>query len=265
VSVRGPLLGLAALVAVVGCGVVIGGPLGVGPLAVTTPPDQVTDPREMVSRSLQSVLDAFSFHVEATVDGTLPGPVVGRPAGPHELDGTTVTADLRPRDIRTRAAVTSSSLGLDLDAVTIWGDAWYRTADDGPWVKTFLGTLAADTGFDANPLTLVDRLHSYVSAEAHRPVLSEVACAAPSGACHRLVFEAGSDPSDLLVAILPEANAAALPPVSTTVTLDTDAKTLRPARLVLAMTSADGSVDLVVIAHTSAWDGPVQIDEPPQG
>ncbi len=264
-SVKGPLLGMAALVVVVGCGVLIGGPLGVGPLAMKTPPDQVTDPREMVSRSLQSVLDAFSFHVEATVDGTVPGPVVDRPAGAVTLDGTTVTADIKPRDLRTQATVTSAPLAIDLDAVTIWGDIWYRTAGGSPWTKASLGTLVGDASFDANPLTLVDRLHAYVSEAAHKPALTEVACAAPSGRCHHLVFEAGADPSNLLAALLPDANGAALPDVTTTVTLDTDAKTLRPARLELDMTSADGSVDLAVVIDTSRWDEQVQIEEPPQG
>ena len=263
-SVKGPLLGMAALVVVVGCGVVIGGPLGVGPLAATTPPDQVTDPREMVSRSLQSVLDANAFHVEAAVDGTVPGPVVDRPAGAYALDGTSVAADIKPRDLRTQATVTSEALAIDLDTVTIWGDIWYRTGETA-WTKASLGALVGDAGFDANPLTLVDRLHAYVSEPAHKPALSEVACAAPSGSCHHLVFEAGSDPSDLLAALLPDANAAALPEVTTTVTLDTDAKTLRPARLTLDMASADGSVDLRVVIDTSRWDEPVQIEEPPQG
>jgi hypothetical protein len=257
---------MAALVVVVGAGVVIGGPLGVGPLAATTPPDQVTDPREMVARSLQSILDAFSFHVEATVDGTLPGPVVDRPAGAVTLDGTTVTADIKPRDLRTRATVASEPLAITLDTVTIWGDIWYRTAPPaGPWTKASLGSLVGDAGFDANPLTLVDRLRAYVSGAAHRPTVSETACAAPSGTCHHLVFDAGSDPGNLLVALLPDVNAAALPAVTTTVTLDTDAKTLRPALLALDMRSADGSVDVQVVIDTSKWDEQVQIEEPPQG
>jgi hypothetical protein len=256
---------MAALVVVVGCGVVIGGPLGVGPLASRTPPDQVTDPREMVSRSLQSVLDANAFHVEATVDGTLPGPVVDRPARAVTLDGTTITADIKPRDIRTKATVTSEPLAITLDTVTIWGDLWYRTAAGGAWTRASLGTFVGDAGFDANPLTLVDRLHDYVSEAAHKPVLTEVACAAPSGRCHRLVFEAGADPSNLLAALLPDASAAALADVTTTVTLDTDAMTLRPARLLLDLASPDGSVDIAVVIDTSRWDEPVQVDEPAQG
>jgi hypothetical protein len=264
VSNKGPLVGMAVLAAVIGVGVVVGGAVGVGPLASTIPADQVTDPREMVSRSLHSVLDASSFHVEATVDGTVPGPVVDRAPGAVGLDGTTVSGDVRPRDVRSRMAITSETLAVDLETVTVWGDVWYRTAD-GPWTKASLGALVGDAGFDANPLTLVDRLHAYVSEPDHAPTLTEVACAAPSGACHRLVFEAGPDPADLLVAVLPDANGAALPSVATTVTLDTDAKTLRPARLVLEMASADGSVDLRVVVDTSRWDEPVWVDEPAQG
>jgi hypothetical protein len=220
----------------------------------------------MVARSLQSVLDAFSFHAEVTVDGTVPGPVVDRPAGAFVLDGMTVTADIKPRDLRSRASVTSEPLAITLDTVTIWGDIWYRTAPPNhPWTKASLGTLVGDSGFDANPLTLVDRLQAYVSEEAHRPTTTDVACAAPSGTCHHIVFDAAGDPCSLLRAVLPDANAAALPELTTTVTLDTDAKTLRPARLELAMTSADGSMDVTVVIDTSRWDQQVQVEEPPQG
>jgi hypothetical protein len=190
--------------------------------------------------------------------------VVDRPPGAVTLAGTTVTAAVRPKDVRTQATVSSGPLAIDLDTVTVWGDLWYRHAED-PWTKASLGALVGDAGFDANPLTLVDRLHDYVSEEAHRPAVSEVACEAPSGTCHHLVFEAGADPGALLAALLPDANAAALPEVTTTVTLDTDAKTLRPARLQLDMTSADGAVDLAVVIETSRWDEQVQIEEPPQG
>ncbi len=78
---RGPLVGVAVLVAVLGVLTVVGGVVGVGPLASTTPADQVTDPREMIARSLQSVLDANAVHLDATVSGTVPGALAGSPGG----------------------------------------------------------------------------------------------------------------------------------------------------------------------------------------
>ena len=102
VANRGPLLGVAVLGAVLGVLVVVGGVVGVGPLAATTPADQVTDPREMIARSLQSVLDANAVHLEATVSGTIPGALLNRPEERVVLDGTTLRSDLRPRDAQDR-------------------------------------------------------------------------------------------------------------------------------------------------------------------
>ena len=124
---RGPLLGVAVLGAVLGVLVVVGGVVGVGPLATTTTADQVTDPREMIARSLQSVLDANAVHLDATISGTIPGALLNRPEERVVLDGTTVQADIRPRDARTGASVVSPPLDLALETVTVWDGAWYRT------------------------------------------------------------------------------------------------------------------------------------------
>lgn len=264
-SNKGPLVGFAALVAVLGVGVAVGGVVGVGPLAATTPPDQVTDPKEMIARSLQSTLDAFSVHLDASVTGTIPGVLVGRPEEVVVLDGTTASADLKPRDVRTRISVDSAPLGIDLDAVTVWDSVWSRTSADGAWTKAPLGSVVAGSGLDANPLTIVDRLRDELRGPDFQPTVEDVACAGESGTCRHIVLDAGTDPAALLGALLPDENVSALPAVRTIVTLDSDVATLRPAHLVLEMTSDDGSVDLEVVIDASRWDEPVQIDEPPTG
>ena len=264
-SNRGPLVGFAALLAVLGIGVAVGGVVGVGPLAATTPPDQVTDPKEMIARSLQSTLDAFSVHLDASVTGTIPGALVGRADEVVILDGTTASADLKPRDARTRASVDSAALGIDLDTVTVWDSVWSRTTADGPWTKASLGSVMAGSGLDVNPLTIVDRLRDQLRGPDYRPTVTDVPCAGEAGTCRHIVLDAGTDPATLLAALLPDENAAALPEVRTTLTLDSDVSTLRPAHLVLEMTSDDGTLDLELVLDASGWDAPVQIDEPPTG
>lgn len=263
-SNRGPLVGLATLLAVLGVGVAVGGIVGVGPLAATTPPDQVTDPKEMIARSLQSTLDAFSVHLDVRISGGIPGALAGRLEETVVLDGTSVSADLKPRDARTRASIESAPLGIDLDTVTVWDSVWSRTAD-GPWTKASLGSVMAGSGLDVNPLTIVDRLRDELRRPDYRPTVTDVPCAGESGTCRHIILDAGTDPAGLLAALLPDENAAALPDVRTTMTLDSDVSTLRPAHLVLGMTSDDGSVDLELVLDASGWDAPVQIDEPPAG
>ena len=58
------------------------------------------------------------------------------------------------------------------------------------------------------------------------------------------MLEAGTDPTELLGALLPDGGESALPEVATTIALDADARTLRPVHLELDMRSEDGSVDL---------------------
>ena len=263
---RGPLVGVAVLVAVLGVLTLVGGVVGVGPLASTTPADQVTDPREMIARSLQSVLDANAVHLDATVSGTVPGAILGRPEERVALDGTTAQVDLRPRDARTGASVDSPPLGVALETVTVWDGAWYRTPPGGSWSRASLGSAAAEAGIDANPLTLVDRLRAWLASSDIEPTVSDIPCGGESGTCRHVVLDAGTDPAGLLGALLPDDGESALPEVTTTITLDADAGTLRPVRLELDMRSEDGSVDLQVGLDASRWDDPgIVIEEPPSG
>ena len=134
----GPLRGALALVVLLFVAAGTGRVIGVGPLAGTVPADQVTDPGEMIARSLQATLDAASVHVDGTLEGTLPGALLERDEASVDLAGTTITADLRPRDARTQAHVTSAALGVDLDTITVWTDAWSRSRG-GSWQKAPVG------------------------------------------------------------------------------------------------------------------------------
>lgn len=259
---RGPwaLLAMLAVVAAIALGA--GTVFGVGPLAPSLPPDQVTDPKEMVARSLQATIDASAVHIEGTVTGSIAGTLVDRPEATVSLDGTVLDADIRPHDGRTRAHAASPGLGITIDTVTVWDDAWYRTAADGPWARASLGGASANAGVDINPLTLVDRLRSYLATPGLVPTVREVACASASGRCHEVRLDAGSDPAMILAALLPRDRASSLPAVDAVMTLQTDARTLRPARLLVDAVSRDGSVVIHVVLVASRWDGDMVIERP---
>ena len=240
----------------------VGRAVGIGPLAGVVPPDQVTDPGEMIARSLQATLDAASVHVDGTLEGTLPGALLERDEAAVDLAGTTLTADLRPRDARTRARISALHLGVDLETITVWTTAWYRNGG-GPWQEAPVSEATSDTGVDINPLTLVDRLRSYLASSGRTPTTTDVACGSASGRCHEVRLEAGTDPAGILTGMLPGASGATVPPVSTVVTLRTDALTLRPTLLSLIAASEDGTIDLRLTLRFRDWDGPVRIDEPP--
>ncbi len=246
---RSPLPVIGAAIVIVLALVVGGTALGFGPLAATTPPSEVTDPKEMVARSLQSVLDAQAVHLEGTLTGTIPGALVERDEPAVTLDGSTVASDLRPKDAKTSTQLTSPGLEVDVDAVTVWDGVWYRTGPDDAWQRASLGGTSAQAGVDINPLSLVDRLRSYLASPGITPTL-----------------EAGRDPALILRAMLPTDQASDMPDVRTTVTLDTDTQTLRPAHLLIDAVSDDGTVDLHLALDASQWDDPaITIAEPSAG
>ena len=117
---------------------------------------------------------------------------------------------------------------------------------------------------DFNPLTMVDRLRTWLARPgAPTPVTTDFPCAAPSGRCHEVRLAAGSTPGELLLRLFPAGDAASVGPTTTDVVLQTDAMTLRPARLVLDVRSADGSLSVTVTLDASAWDAPSVIADPP--
>jgi hypothetical protein len=246
------------VIAMLGAGTVF----GVGPLAPAVPPEKVTDPKEMLARSLQATLDASAVHLDGVISGTIPGRLVDRPEASVDLAGTTLDIDIRPKDAKTRAHLASEALGVELDTVTVWDGAWYRTAPDDPWQRASLGGASADAGVDINPLTLVERLRNYLATPGVTPTTRDVACASESGRCHEIRLDAGADPLMILSLMLPHEEAQRLPPTDIVVTLQTDAQTLRPAHLVAEATSRDGTINVQAIIDASQWDADLVIDEP---
>jgi hypothetical protein len=238
---------------------------GVGPLARTTPPSEVTDPREMLARSMQAVIDASSVHVGASVIGTVPGALVGRSQASVALDGTLATLDLRPQDARTHLVLGSLSLNLNVEAITSWDTMAYRIGN-GAWTKGSLASVVAGTGIDANPLTLVDRIRKELAKpDAPRPSWTDVACDAPSGFCRQVSIALGPDAGALVLKAFPNAGSVNVGPTTTTLVLLTDALTLRPAHLLLASRSADGSLSVTMRLDFSLWGWPSVIPDPPSG
>ena len=259
-----PVRGALLLVGLLLTAAIVGRFLGVGPLAGVVPPDQVTDPGEMIARSLQATLDAASVRVVGTLDGGLPGSLLERDEAIVDLAGTTITADLRPRDARTHARVTGPSLDVNLETITVWTTAWYRSVG-GSWRQVPVGDATSGTGVDINPLTLVDRVRSYLATTSRKPSSVDVPCGSASGRCHEVSLDAGTDPAGVLAGMLPGAADGSLPVVATMITLQTDALTLRPAALSVVAASADGTLDLRLTLVFGNWDGPVRIDEPAAG
>lgn len=244
---------------------VVGAMNGVGPLAQVTPPSQVTDPREMLTRSLQAMIDASSVHLDASLGGVVPGDLLDRSDSQVRLDGTRAVLDLRPQDARSHLVFGSPPLGIDLEALTLWDTLSYR-ASGGVWTKGSLAGVVAGTGIDANPLTLVGRLRTWLAAPgAPVPTATTAPCDAPSGLCRDIRLAAGTTPGDILLRLFPAGRAASIGPTTTDVFLESDAATLQPAHLVLVTRNADGTLAITLQIDATLWDWPSVIADPPSG
>jgi len=263
VRIPEPVKGLLGLGAVLVVASIVGAVVGVGPLSGMMPADQVKNPNEMVARSLSALMDTSAVHLDITLDGTVPGEVLGRRDDAVDLDGTTATVDVRPRDVRSRIHLESPGTDVSVDAVTDWDNAWYRTAAGDPWTKGSIGALASGTNLDLNPLFLADTVREYLAANAGATTVEDVPCASASGTCHRVVLRAGPGPGRLIAAVLPAARRDTFPVTASLLTLDTDGRTLRPARVELDVMSEDGAVNLVLVIDVTRWDdGGIVIGDP---
>jgi hypothetical protein len=264
-TLRRAVLRISLVIAVVAAVLVAGAVNGVGPLARVTPANEVTDPAEILARSMQSVIDASSVHVVMTVKGQVPGALVGRSDATVVLDGTQATLDLRPQDARTHLVLSSPSVGLAVEAITSWDTMAYRF-DAGPWTKGSLASVVAGSGIDANPLTLVDRLRKWLASPgALVPTASDVPCDAPSGQCRQVVLSLGREAGDVLLKAFPGGGAANIGATTTDVLLLADATTLQPAHVVLDIRNADGSLAVTLEADFTLWNWPSVIPDPPGG
>lgn len=242
----------------------IGAFAGVGPLAGMTPASSVTDPREMVARSLQAVMDADAVNVDLTVAGTLPGAVAGLGPDPLDLEGATGDADIRPKEVRSRLHLEVPAAAIDLDTVSSWDTLWSRPAPDAPWSRGSVAEVVAALGLDANPLTLVDSLRAAL-ARLPPPDIEDIPCASDSGTCRLLTVDAGTAAGDVIRRSVEAATGVGLPPMYVIVTLQADRATLRPHLLDIDAFSGDGSTDLQLNVEFSGWNEAVPIEEPVTG
>ena len=258
---RGPWLGGAALAAFVVVGVAVGGMFGVGPLGQLTPAAQVTDPREMIARSLQSTLDATSVHLQATVTGTIPGRLRrpargGRHAGRHHRRGRPAAEGRRTGPPRQPGAWRRRST-----AITVWDGVWYRAVASRSLVKcASLGArrrrAPAWTSKPADPRRPAAVLPRPAPiSRAHRD--GHRLLSAPPGDATTIVLDAGTGPGSRILSGLCSRTMArpSRPSVSTTLTLNWD-----PDDAAAGPTSSSSSAATTarstsgVVVDASRWD-----------
>jgi len=105
-----------------------------GACGSTTP--TLTDPKEIVAQSVATLQTMKSFHLHATVSGTIKIDLLGTGnAIPVDLQGTTADADVDFANGKAKASLSAQSLFLNADLVYTGTDAFYKVSLLGPKYK----------------------------------------------------------------------------------------------------------------------------------
>jgi hypothetical protein len=144
---------------------------------------------------------------------------------------------------------------------TIWNVAWLRTGE-GPWASTSVADAISASGIDVNPLSLVDRLETYLGEHPEVVVRRDADVVCAPGRCRVVTVEAGPAPLGLVAALLPDERATHLPEGDVVVTILADTETLRPFTATFELRDPAGRTFLATTFRFSAWNTLISIEEP---
>jgi hypothetical protein len=124
----------------------------------------ISDPKEIVTKGIAATSDAKSFHMSATVDGSVTMPQGG---GPVALDGTSFEADFDIDAAKTHItfALPTSLLGLSGEVIMIGSDQYVQSSLTGPnWMHSTVP--AGDiTGDVTDPTAVLSAIEDFLDTE----------------------------------------------------------------------------------------------------
>lgn len=227
----------------------------------TTP--QLTDPGEIIRAALASTASATSFHLDATIDGTIAISVpiggLSGPATPVALAGSTATADVDLADTAARATFAVPTMfGLGGEVIAVDGKAYVKT--------TLTGTLYSES--DASSAAVdpsaagdaIDALGSVLLADGVELVKGDDV---PCGSSQCYTVSARLDASELGLDVTPVSGLVDLAGATLDVTVRVEqAAPNHLAGIEAVLTTTDGNA-VTVDATISKWDEPLTISAPP--
>ncbi len=230
----------------------------------------LTDPQDIIAAGLKSTQGAKSFHLDATVDGSVSADITGSgTATPITLTGTTASADVDIANQAAHATFAAPSLfGISGEAIVVDGKAYVKTSMTGPLYQvTDMGSLpglpTASSAPDASAAAdVVNGLGDFLSQAGIDPVKgADVACG--SVQCYTVTVDLTPEELAKLGA---GAGTAGLPvntsdaTLAMTVKVEKDSNHL--AGVELGVTSPSQG-NLTVNLTFSKWDEAVSISAPP--
>ncbi len=223
----------------------------------------LTDPKEILTKSLQTLKDVKTLHLKADLSGQVNVPGFGAEGGSSNLSlqGTTLEGDLdvAGKKARVNLAV-PAMLGFTADAVIVDQTLYYKLGGllGGGSDKYQTQTVSGDdvTDLASDPQKAIDELTSYLDKPGVSPTKQpDEKCGDKD--CYRVSLTL--DPSELQDAL-----SSAAPGVSAsgTVSLWVQKNDLRPVKFTIGADAGDqGTFELTI--ELSRFDAGVSIEAPP--
>jgi len=224
----------------------------------------LTDPADILVQSVQSIQDVKTFHIDASVSGSVNVDALGTgQTSDFPLDNTTAQADVDVENKNMQASFAAPSLfGLSGELIQIGGTSYVKTSLTGAqWQKSEADSAAVE---EATGMTDEDiaQLREQLSKPELAPTKGEdVACGDKQ--CYQVTIDLTTAEMQALGSELPTDEIPAdLSEGSFAVTFQVEKDTLHPAGIdITADLGSQGN--LTVNIDFSKWDEAVSIEAPP--
>jgi hypothetical protein len=241
----------------------------VGACGSSTP--ALTDPTDIVARSVSTLQAMKSFHLHVALSGTVKIDITGtgNPVA-VDLQGTTADADIDVTNAKAKASLNAQALFLTGDLVYVGGDAYVRASLlGGKYQKFSLGDiLGAIPGASPAPSAAVPSVDPSAAIQSLKDGLAKLATPPVKGADEKI----GDQDCYKVTIKLSQADVAgavpSLPPIASGATFNATIEVwvrkndLRPAQVTVAGDAGpDGNVKLTMTL--SNIDAPVVVEAPP--
>ena len=228
--------------------------------APAVPP--ITDPNEILIKSVETLARTKSVHFAASLTGTFTGDLMGSgQSSEFKLDGTTAEGDLDISGKKFRLSFSVPAfLGLNGELIQVGQNTYIKTSLTGAkYSKETSAEIPVDEVTD--PAKAGEGVREFLELPGVEPTKVADATCGDNKDCYQVEIDLSSEDLAGLASAAPAAGAD-LDEASMKITFGVEKATLRLSRIALAVEAGtQGSADLTM--NMTKWDESVTINEPP--